>query len=365
MAAEVLHDRDDINTNLPVAEASPAARLATSLFHLDIISQKMQERRDLRRRNEQIVKDAIEYRSPFEQEMIAALVETRGLLFERGIISQDTEKMEKLQVRTERELEVESNGQRDTAAIKGILREISHTVHSDTADSVASHIFPKEEKPEIIGMVIRAKDIGSLEMAEEVYLETMPKFYFEEVKSFLRDGLSFEQIIKLHPDLLPKIDKVREAALKKLNEPFPKGLSSIMERAEELRREADFKARLNGVGMIYFYLSGLTEYLKPQKRRLSIKLDSLVDSMKGTMHNVARADVHLAKSKKNPAERNYEKVREENAIRKLVEIFQKLVGLVLSEKNSEEDIEQQISRFDDAVSAVTQRGIDYDRALAS
>jgi predicted patatin/cPLA2 family phospholipase len=87
--------------------------------------------------------------------------------------------------------------------------------------------------------------------------------------------------------------------------------------------------------------------------------------MKGSMRNVGKADIHLVKSRKKPDEQNYEKKREEKTIRQLAEEFQKLVRLVLSRESCpEEDIDQQIRRFDDAVSAVTQRSIDYDRALA-
>ncbi len=366
MSAEIFRDRDGINTNLSIAEVPPAVRLATSLFYLDVISQQMDQRKNLRRRNEQTIREAEAYRAPFEQEMISVLLETRGLLLERGIISQNTEKEEELQVKIEKELGENSNGQSNTAEIKGMLKEISHTVHSDTEDPVASHVFPKEEKPEIIGMAIRAKDKGSLGMAEEVYLETMPKFYLEEVKSFLKQGLSFEQIAQAYPDLLPKIDKARRIAHKKLNESPPKSLSEIMERAEEIRRETDLKARINGVGMVYFHLSKLAEYLKPQRGRLAIQIDLLADLMKGSMRNAGKADVRLVKSRKKPEEQNYEKEREEKTIRQLAKEFQELVRLVLSRESCpEEDMEQQISRFDDAVSAVTQRSIDYDRALAS
>lgn len=365
MSAEIFRDRDNINTNLPIAEIPPAVKLATSLFYLDAISQQMDQRRNLRRRNEQVLREAEGYRAPFEQEMISTLLETRGLLLERGIISQNAEKAEELQVKIEKELGDNSNGQGNTAEIKGMLKEISHTVHSDTEDPVASHIFPKEEKPEIISMAIRAKNIGNLEMAEEVYLETMPRFYLEEVKSFLRQGLNFEQIVQTYPDLLPKIDKARRIAHKKLNEPPPKSLSEIMERAEEIRRETDLKARINGVGIVYFHLSKLAEYLKPQRGRLAIQIDFLADLMKGSIRNVGKADAHLVKSRKKPDERNYEKEREEKAIKQLAKEFQGLIRLVLSlESCPEEEMEQQINRFDDAISSVTHRSIDYDRALA-
>jgi hypothetical protein len=205
----VTPERADIRLALAVDAVPPATRLFLALLDLQELVAVVEERRRIRRRCDEIMRDAVAYRSPPEQHMDEQLNASRLLLLRHGFIPRGLRGPLVEQAEAVESANAHRHSQGDARAhqVAVIARAVKRTLHPDVSD--VALVFREEEIAEAIDRLKTAEQLVDSEMAYEVLLETLPKFHVGRVRRRLAQGASFEDLIAEDPAIVAELTWLR------------------------------------------------------------------------------------------------------------------------------------------------------------
>lgn len=318
---------------LPVDTSSmppPEAMLVSSLFLLDRISGKMRERSRIRQANEAVIRDALDYEPPFSMDIRALTADLRRHLLREGIFSPSPKEPVDRQSRINGELT--EKGKQVIFSQNGVsmAREVSKIVHPDKADNIASRIF-RQSSTRILGEAVSSSNSGNSQEAAEVFIETLPQYYLEKIKSLLAEGLSFPQIVQLEPDLPSKIQIIIYLAINGEEISPITTPEEARKKAEEIKRKADARARIKGFGIILGLMDDFLPFCERERQALTPYYQRFARSTLDAARYLIRADEYMVKHPETMNQGRPEREKEENEIRRLRSSFERLAYAIIDD----------------------------------
>ncbi len=227
---------------LVIDAVPPVTRLFIALLDLQELVAVVEERRRVRRRCDEITREAMAYRSPPEQQMDDQLDATRLLLLQHGFIPRGLRGP-----LVEQAEEVESANAhrrpRDPARAhyaSAMAREVKRTLHPDVSD--VALVLSEEEIAEAIARMKTAEQLADPDMAYEVLLETLPKYHVGRVRQRLAQGVSLDDVANEDPTIVDELRWLRWLTLqpgRRVADLLYPNLNAAKTEASQMMKEAD------------------------------------------------------------------------------------------------------------------------------
>ncbi len=253
----------DPHRALVVDSIPPAIGLFAALFDLEALVAVVEERRRIRRRCDEITREAMSYRSPPEEEMDDRLDATRLLLLKCGFVPRGLRGPLGDQLE-DPELPVATRRAADPARARhasAMAREVKRTLHPDVTHDPA--VLPEEEIAEAITRVKIAEQLADADMAYEVLIETLPKYHVGRARQRLAAGVSLEELAREDPSLVGELRWLRWLTLQPgrrvADLPFP-NLNAAKTDAARMMKEADRLTLAHAFALAYAAAEDVLNY---------------------------------------------------------------------------------------------------------
>lgn len=352
-----------VPTNIVPAEV----RLAGILPEVERVATETGKHRGLRAHNVEVVREALLYSPTFVQKIQNNLLGIRPLLISRGFAPRvnDEAEMEKMVYETLDDHSSRPKVVNGPIMVADITGKIFRIIHPDVADANINELFSESEQVEIFLQALKISKHRDGEAAQELLLETMPRYYLHKIEQMRRRGMSFAEIVASNPELVPDLEQITWVAAHRL----PKEKSfRLFQNPEEAKREAfrierrhDQYARYIGYGAIYSTVEDIVAFakLKGLVPESAENFDTLLKYMEETGEFVGQVEVlshYRGNSAHLPEVRKIQQ-RIERYISGIPPKLQQLVRVVVF-SNSAPEFDQSIEGLKYAVASV--RGCSED-----
>lgn len=247
---------------VPVSLLNDATRLALVLPQVEQVALDAAGERNLRNHNRAVIREALAYKPPFAEDVKQDLARVWVLLSENGFIpntEQRSEAKETIEQGIDEILKDYSprpkvEDKQRTA--KNVARIVASTIHPDVAKPAVSEVLTPAEVNEALERVLKAASTDEAEKAQEVFIETIPKFYLQEIQELLNRGMSFAEIVVAKPELVSDLEQARYIGHLRLpRKRVYRGRFSdpkeVEREAQKIRRKKEHHSRTLGIGMVW------------------------------------------------------------------------------------------------------------------
>lgn len=282
---------------VPVDVIPAEIRLAGILPNLQSIISGAEKHKGLRAQNVAIVREALLYAPEFAEKIRNNLLVVRPILVAEGFIPRVNNELALKEMVSEVLDDHSSKPQvvYGPALVSDITRQVFKILHPDAGKDM-NNGFSATEKLENYIQASKISKYQDPEAAQELLLETMPKYYLTMVKDMQRQGLSLQEIIALNPKLVSELEQIMWVAAHKFPKEKTLGLFDNPQQAKweglRIRRARDQFARYIGYEIIHSTVEDIITLAKFKKLvpELAKSSDSLLEYMKETGKFVERVD---------------------------------------------------------------------------
>ncbi len=253
----------DTHHALAVAGVPPAVSLFLALFALEALVTVVEERRRIRRRCDEITREAMSYRSPPEREMDDRLDATRLVLLQRGFVPRGLRGplADRLDDQEQQEALRHSLDPARARHASAMAREVKRTLHPDTNEALL--VLSEEEIAEAIARVKTAEELADPDLAYEVLIETLPKYHVGRARQRLAAGMSLVELASEEPSLAAELHWLRWLTLQPgrrvADLPYP-NLSKAKTDAARMMKEADRLTLAHAFALAYAAAEDVRNY---------------------------------------------------------------------------------------------------------
>jgi hypothetical protein len=258
----------DYQHAVAVDATPPGTRLLLLLLAFQDLVAAVEERRRVRRRCDELLREAMAYRSAPEQEMDDRLDATRLLLLEQGFIPRGLrgplapEELTDLE-----EADAPPGVPRDATrahVANALAREVKLTLHPDLAGD-APLALGEDEIAEAIARAKTAERLGDPELAYEVLLETLPKYHVQRARQRIEAGIPLDQIALDEPTIVSELSRLRWVTMQPgrrvADLPYP-NLNLAKTEAARLQKEAERLTLAHAFALAYAAAEDVIRYRK-------------------------------------------------------------------------------------------------------